>query len=149
MRTHGWTRQSAYATLVLASVVFPSLGATAQTLQKKDRLEQSAYSVKGPDLFRSYCAPCHGLDAKGTGPVAPALKVAVPDLTALAKNNRGPFPIARIRSVIMGDQVLAAHGSRDMPVWGPIFYETEKDQGLPKDLKLQNLLQYLQSIQRK
>ena len=133
---------------VLCCVVLDGAGA-AQTLQQKDRLNQIEFSVKGPDLFRSYCAACHGTDAKGTGPVAPALKAKVSDLTFLARNNRGSFPSARVRSIIMGDEVVASHGSRDMPIWGPIFHETEKEQALPKDVKLANLLQYLESIQQK
>lgn len=133
---------------VLGCAVIIRAGAKPQTLQSKDQLAGLTYSVKGPDLYRSYCAPCHGLGAKGDGPVAPALKVKVPDLTLLAKNNRGAFPSARVRSVVMGDEAMASHGSRDMPVWGPIFHETEKEQGLPKNVKLENLLHYLESIQQ-
>lgn len=38
-------------------------------------------SLKGPDLFRSYCAACHGKDGHGGGPTAAVLKSQVPDLT--------------------------------------------------------------------
>jgi mono/diheme cytochrome c family protein len=103
-------------------------------------------SVKGPDLFRSYCASCHGLDAKGTGPAARALKVEVPDLTVLTRNNRGQFPTLRVRQMIMGDQVVAAHGSREMPIWGPIFHQIEEDQDFG-NVRLSNLVKYLESMQ--
>jgi hypothetical protein len=53
-------------------------------------------SVEGVDLFRQYCASCHGLDAKGSGIMASALKTKVADLTVLAKNNRRQFPAARV-----------------------------------------------------
>jgi len=103
-------------------------------------------SVRGPDLFRAYCASCHGVGAKGNGPVASALKSQVPDLTVLAKNNRGQFPEARVRRAIMGDEVLAAHGSREMPVWGPIFHQVEEDVDRG-NVRLDNLVKYLESIQ--
>jgi mono/diheme cytochrome c family protein len=103
-------------------------------------------SVQGPDLFRAYCASCHGADAKGNGPAASALKTKVPDLTMLTKNNRGQFPSARVRKAIMGDDVVAAHGSREMPVWGPIFHQIERDVDRGY-VRLDNLVKYLKSIQ--
>jgi mono/diheme cytochrome c family protein len=130
-----------------------SFGATPQTAPKtqettKERLEQLIYSVKGPDLFRAHCAPCHGLDAKGGGPTASALKTKVPDLTVLATNNGGQFPSVRVRRTIMGDDVSMSHGSREMPIWGPIFHQVEADQDFG-NVRLQNLIKYLESIQRK
>src|SRR5579862_74794 len=89
--------------------------------------QQLIRSTAGPDLFRAYCSSCHGLNAKGRGPAAVALKSKVPDLTLLAMRNGGPFPEARVRKVIMGDDVLASHGSREMPIWGPIFHQVEED----------------------
>ena len=103
-------------------------------------------SVKGVDLFRAYCASCHGLDAKGGGPAAASLKVKPADLTVLAKNNHGTFPDARVRKVIMGDDVVASHGSREMPIWGPIFHQIEEDVDRG-NVRLENLVKYLESIQ--
>lgn len=103
-------------------------------------------SVEGPNLFRSYCAPCHGLMGKGGGPAASALKTRVPDLTLLARENKGQFPAAYVREVIAGDKVLASHGSREMPIWGPIFHQVEADVDRG-NVRLDNLLKYLQSIQ--
>ena len=103
-------------------------------------------SVKGPELFQAYCASCHGLDAKGTGPAARALKAEVPDLTVLTRNNRGQFPTLHVRQMIVGDQVVAAHGSREMPIWGPIFHQIEEDQDFG-NVRLANLVKYLESIQ--
>jgi len=106
------------------------------------------YSVKGQDLFRAHCAACHGPRGKGDGPLAPALKAKVPDLTLLAKNNGGKFPSVRVRSSIAGDKLVQSHGSREMPVWGPIFHQIESDQDFG-DVRLQNLTKYLESIQQK
>ena len=103
-------------------------------------------SVKGRDLFRAYRASCHGLDAKGTGPAASALKAKIPDLTLLSRKNQGQFPAARVREAILGDQVVVAHGSREMPIWGPIFHQVEADQDWG-NVRLDNLVKYLESIQ--
>jgi mono/diheme cytochrome c family protein len=104
------------------------------------------YSLKGPDLFQAYCAPCHGVSGKGDGPAAPALKATVPDLTLLAKNKGGQFPSALVRELIAGDEVVASHGSREMPIWGPIFHRVEEDQDFG-NVRLENLVKYLKSIQ--
>lgn len=70
----------------------PAVGAMPQGSSEKTKPETLIYSVKGPELFRTYCATCHGSDAKGTGPMASSLKAKVPDLTILAKKIRGSFP---------------------------------------------------------
>ena len=72
--------------------------------------------MKGPELFRVHCAACHGEDAKGGGPMASTLKANVPDLTVLAKNHGGQFPTSSVRRMIAGDEILASHGSREMPI---------------------------------
>ena len=133
--------------VVVASVVLSGVGKQTQTAPNAE--EQSTpliRSVAGPDLFRAYCAPCHGVSAKGTGPAAPAFKAKVPDLTLLTKNNRGKFPAAHVREVIMGDKVVVAHGSREMPIWGPIFHQIESDVDRG-NVRLENLVNYLESIQ--
>ena len=105
-------------------------------------------SIKGPDLFRAHCAACHGANGTGNGPVTSALKKKPSDLTAIAERNGGQFPEARISRVIAGDEATPAHGSREMPVWGPIFHQIENDQDWG-EVRLHNLIQYLVSIQRK
>ena len=103
-------------------------------------------SVKGADLFREYCAPCHGLDGKGSGPAASALKAKVPNLTLLAKRNGGTFPAAQVSKMIAGDNAVVAHGSREMPVWGPIFHQVEEDVDRG-NVRIDNLVKYLETIQ--
>ena len=71
----------------------------------------------GKREFEANCASCHGVTGKGNGVVVPYLSKSPPDLTLLAKNNQGVFPMARLYDVIEGANV-PAHGSRDMPVWG-------------------------------
>ncbi len=134
---------------VIVILCISAVPASAQTKSESQKeYERLIYSVKGPDLFRAHCAPCHGADAKGGGPVAPTLKSKPADLTAIAKNSGGKFPSARILKIISGDEVLAAHGSREMPIWGPIFHQIEEDQDFG-NVRLQNLIKYLESIQGK
>lgn len=110
--------------------------------------ERLIFSVRGPDLYHAHCAPCHGAGGKGDGPVASNLKSKPADLTLLAKNNSGKFPADRVGKFISGDQVIASHGSREMPIWGPIFHQIEEDQDFG-NVRLQNLVKYLETIQVK
>ena len=75
----------------------------------------------GKAEFRSSCASCHGTDGKGKGPVSEQLKVPPPDLTILAKNNNGVFPTNAVYETIYGSKTIAAHGTREMPIWGERF----------------------------
>jgi mono/diheme cytochrome c family protein len=110
--------------------------------------QSTVLPLDGARIFRNYCASCHGVNGSGDGPVAPALKTKVPLLTTLARRNHGVFPTARVRHIIGGDEDHAAHGSREMPVWGPIFHQLENDQDLGY-VRLQNITEYLVSIQQK
>ena len=71
--------------------------------------------------FQSSCASCHGTDAKGKGPVSDQLKIPPRDLTMLAKNNNGVFPINAVYETIYGSKTIPAHGNREMPIWGERF----------------------------
>lgn len=119
---------------------------TTQEPANSEKQQTLIRSVEGVDLYRAYCASCHGKDGKGKGPVAPALKATVPDLTVIAKNNGGKFPAARVRRIITGEGIIASHGSREMPVWGPIFSQVEQDVDRGP-VRLENLVKYLESIQ--
>jgi mono/diheme cytochrome c family protein len=104
-------------------------------------------SLKGVDIYRAHCAACHGADGKGDGPVAPALSIKLPDLTTIAQRNGGVFPAERVKKIIAGDEAMAAHGSREMPVWGPIFHQIQEDRDYG-EIRLHNLADYLKSIQK-
>jgi len=72
----------------------------------------------GKAEYHSSCAPCHGSDGKGTGSVSAVLKVPPPDLTVLAKKNKGVLPFSAVYEIIDGRKTVMAHGTRDMPIWG-------------------------------
>lgn len=71
--------------------------------------------------YEGECAVCHGLTGKGNGPLKTQLVNQVPDLTLLARNNKGVFPFDRVYQIIDGRQETKTHGPRDMPVWGRAF----------------------------
>ncbi|MCC7156610.1 MAG: c-type cytochrome [Bryobacterales bacterium] len=102
------------------------------------------------EMFKSYCASCHGLDAKGKGPAAAALKTPPGDLTTLARANGGKFPELRVLNSISGDSHVPAHGSKDMPVWGSVFRDMASGSpGGETQLRLRNLTKYIGSLQVK
>ena len=105
-------------------------------------------SMYGPDLYRHYCATCHGRDARGKGPVAAALKETPPDLTVLAESKNGIFPAREVEAIIRGGGAVDAHGSSDMPVWGPIFYALDPSDARVKT-RIDALVTYIASIQQK
>jgi mono/diheme cytochrome c family protein len=102
--------------------------------------------VTGPELYKTYCASCHGLDGKGAGPVAAALKNRLPDLTTINSRNGGTFPEFRIGHIIDGDVNVVGHGTRDMPVWGDLLPQ-HRDDTLLK-LREHNLTEYVRSLQK-
>ena len=106
-------------------------------------------SLKGPELFGAYCATCHGKDAKGKGPMASSLKVPPADLTGIAKRNGGTFPFLKVQKIISGEEAApGAHGTREMPVWGPIMSEVTWDQDLGR-VRTYVLAKYLEEVQAK
>lgn len=133
--------------VVLVSVVAVGIFASSQ---ERDQRQPPILPVDGASVFRNYCAACHGPGGRGDGPVAKALKGKVPDLTTLSRRNGGVFPATHVRSTIMSapGNLLPAHGSRQMPIWGPIFHDIEFDQDLG-NVRLENVTKYLESMQRK
>ncbi len=95
-----------------AVIAIPSLSYAQQTGSAED-IGQHEYFVS--------CANCHGDKGKGNGPFAGWLKKPSADLTKIQKENNGVFPFDRIYQVIDGRADVAAHGSRDMPIWGETY----------------------------
>jgi mono/diheme cytochrome c family protein len=118
---------------------------SAITAQNKTAGPQTQYVEKGRKLFTQYCATCHGLTAKGEGPVAAALKVGPPDLTAIQQAGE-KFPFYRVQTKIDGEKEVTAHGPSKMPVWGTVFRRTSGE--LQRHADVYALVKYIESIQR-
>ncbi|WP_291987119.1 cytochrome c [Luteitalea sp.] len=134
-----------------AVVVISALGMAATTHSQAPTIRQGTYqalvSVEGKDNFLAYCAVCHGITGKGGGPAVPALKVPVPDLTTMAKRY-GKYDAVSVENQILGrDKMPAAHGSVDMPMWGPIF-KSRGDETVAL-LRTRNLAAYIGTLQAK
>ena len=82
-------------------------------------------ATSGKQMYVNYCASCHGVNGKGDGPAAAALKMPPTDLTVLSRNNHGEFPETHIVAVLQYGTEFPSHGSVEMPVWGPIFGKME------------------------
>lgn len=106
-------------------------------------------AASGQEMFMTYCAVCHGKDAKGDGPAARALNKTPADLTTLARKNGGKYPADRVASTIRGEVDVPAHGTREMPIWGNLFYQMSQGHQAEVQLRIANLNQYIQSLQTK
>jgi mono/diheme cytochrome c family protein len=133
----------AAAGLAFTLVALPS---AAQQTVKHEPITPIA-DVSGAATFGAYCTVCHGPAGKGDGPAAKVLTTPPADLTQISKRHGGKYPAASVRMSIIGDTALPAHGTRDMPMWGPVFSHTEGD--ATSMLRLRNLVGYLESFQEK
>ena len=112
-------------------------------------------AATGRITFQRYCASCHGRAADGNGAVAGVLKVKPPDLRVLTANNDGEYPKDRVQSYVDGREDIAAHGRRDMPVWGEVFQTPlVEGAGRPGEAgedragrKIRELVYFLETIQ--
>ena len=103
----------------------------------------------GKQMFEAYCAACHGRGGKGDGPAAAALKVRPADLTGLTGRNNGKFPSLQVAKTITGQAGTPAHGSREMPIWGPVFMSLSHQHESEVRLRVANLTEYIKSLQQK
>jgi mono/diheme cytochrome c family protein len=114
--------------------------------------QQPGTHASGALLYQRYCASCHGVAGKGDGPLAASLRQIPADLTTLAQRAGGHFDEAAVMATIDGRRAVAAHGPREMPVWGTVFSEELKDQPYPQYTGLrqtQMLAQHLSTLQQR
>jgi len=106
-------------------------------------------AASGQEMFNTYCAVCHGKDAKGDGPAAAVLKVPPPNLTTLCLRHGGTYPTAYVETVLkFGVETAPAHGAKDMPIWGPVLGAISVN-APEAELRIHNLNQYIESLQAK
>lgn len=129
--------------ITIALAVGAMLG--AQTIQRVSI--QHTSPADGQAMFKEYCAVCHGTAGKGDGPAANALKKRPADLTQLSRKHNGTFPELHVMGFISGSDVVAAHGTRDMPIWGDLFKSIDANtQDVPR-LRVANLMEYIKTLQ--
>jgi mono/diheme cytochrome c family protein len=109
--------------------------------------ERRTAAMGGRELYLAYCASCHGMEGRGDGPAAEAMRMRPTDLTLLRKTHGGSFPKARIERLLGGLEGFPAHGGRKMPVWGPVFIPVSPADGHSAAL-IDPLVRYLESIQQ-
>lgn len=135
-----------------AVVLTMALGASAQqtpSTRIKHIPVKPTNAASGAEMYTNYCAVCHGKDGKGNGPATPALKTPPTDLTTLAQKNGGKYPALHVTSIIRGEGDLPAHGNKDMPVWGPLFWRMSQGHEAEVQQRIANLNQYVESLQAK
>jgi mono/diheme cytochrome c family protein len=134
--------------LALAALPGARFGPLAVAQAQAQAKHDASGAAKGAIVYVRYCVSCHGKGARGDGPLAADLRVAVPDMTTLAARSGGRFPEARVQRIIESGEVLRGHGTPDMPAWGDAFTKTEGiDARTPKEA-IRNLTHYLWSLQR-
>ena len=134
--------------IVAGLMLFAVSAAGAQTRPSGDQFPP-AYVPSGAALYKQFCSACHDADAKGKGPAAANLKTPPADLTTLAKRNGGKFPNDYVADVLQFGKGPSAHGSYDMPLWGPLFQLIDKSNEQAVKQRIKNLSDYLASVQAK
>jgi mono/diheme cytochrome c family protein len=124
--TRTFRHVSAFTVLTLLSasaLVTQPRAAQQQPAPQQQPAGSTGYQTTfvGSEIFRTYCATCHGVGAKGDGPLAEMLKKRPADLTLFARNNNGVYPAELVGKIIDGRQPVPGHGGKDMPVWGDAF----------------------------
>ena len=114
------------ALVVAASLCLAQDKPTDQKPVVKQTTIKPTSPVSGKEMFTQYCAPCHGADGKGNGPAASAMKAQPTDLTQLARKHDGKYPANSVASVLKFGGGPGAHGSAEMPVWGPLLQSLDK-----------------------
>jgi mono/diheme cytochrome c family protein len=98
-------------------------------------------------LYAENCTVCHGPGGKGGGPLARALNLAPPDLTALSKRTGGAFPAAHVLSILENGGAETSDGDKAMPKWSKIFaHECGLTYGQKATVELER---YIESIQQR
>jgi mono/diheme cytochrome c family protein len=139
-----------YRTILLAALLLGvyAAGGSGNPAQDQDKDQLPAnYVPSGGQMYKQYCAACHGADARGHGPVGRVLRKPAPDLTTLAKRHGGKFPYAYVIGILGFAPGVSSHGSGDMPTWGALFeYYYNKSSA---QQRIQNVCDYLASLQEK
>ena len=138
------------ALVVTTGLCLAQDNASTKPVVKQTPIKQTSAN-SGKEMYTQYCAPCHGLDGKGNGPAAAAMKSQPTDLTQLARKHDGKYPANSVASVLkFGDGAgSGAHGSAEMPVWGPLLQSLDKFHESVVQQRVANIVSYIETLQAK
>jgi nucleotide-binding universal stress UspA family protein/mono/diheme cytochrome c family protein len=140
------------ATAMLAAFLFTSVATAAAQAQPPAPQPQAEMRqrVTGGEVFRTYCATCHGPSGRGDGPLAGSMRRRPADLTEIAKKNGGEYPSEIVFRTIDGQTPMRGHGGPDMPVWGDAFARS-RDGGDAVTVKerIDSLVEFIRTLQVK
>jgi len=114
----------------------------------QDRKAASSTPESAAQTYKEYCSVCHGRTGKGDGPAVPALKVRPPDLKTLARRHGGKFPNDYVSNALRNGLKVTAHGTAEMPVWGPLFLALDSSFQSQSNVRTTNLTNYIKSLQK-
>jgi mono/diheme cytochrome c family protein len=137
----------ASGSLALATLLSTTLLASDRRHVTADQAGPSLAHT-GSQLFKTYCASCHGTSALGDGPLASAMRRKPANLTEIARRHKGVYPGALVFKIIDGRTPVPGHGGPDMPVWGDAFRrssETTDEASVTR--RIQALVDFLETIQ--
>lgn len=148
-----WTAKSVVlAMATVAALLLAPVGATPAAAQEpaaKAQVEMRQ-RVTGGEVFRTYCATCHGTSGRGDGPLAGSMRRKPADLTEIAKQNGGEYPSEIVFRTVDGRTPVRGHGGPDMPVWGDAFARS-RDGGDAATVKerIDSLVEFIRTLQVK
>jgi mono/diheme cytochrome c family protein len=141
--------------LAVSGVILAGQGGGAEQEKQGKEIKKVPVTYSKPEsgaqMYKDYCAACHGMEGKGNGPVVEFLKAPPPDLTTMAQRNGGKFPAESVSMTLRFGTEKHPHGTSDMPVWGPLFRSLQGSKVTDPLIKLRiaNLTSYIESLQSK
>lgn len=135
--------------VIAAALGLALAGGTNEKSADKKTAEETSNAAAGKQTYTEYCAVCHGTDAHGMGPASSALKTPPSDLTTLSKKHGGKFPYEYVSEIVRHGKPISAHGSTDMPIWGPIFGVRDNGNEAAVKQRIKSLCDYLATLQEK
>jgi mono/diheme cytochrome c family protein len=144
-----WVQRAVGALVGMLAVTIALSGQEQSSTTIKHVPMKSTSAASGKEMFTNYCASCHGADAKGDGPAAAALKTHPANLTVLSQKNGGNYPAMRIASILRENADVSAHGSKEMPIWGPLFRSVSAGREGEVQQRIANLTSYIETLQVK
>jgi mono/diheme cytochrome c family protein len=151
-KSAGITLAGMFLAVMSGIALMGQAGGASQQTEKTLKKVPITYSepTSGAQMWKDYCAACHGMSGAGDGPAADLLKSPPADLSLLAKQNNGKYPADRVASVMRFGSGHA-HGTSDMPMWGPLFrsFKSNTHSENLVELRIHNLTEYVESLQQK